>query len=723
MGALAQIGNGGAGMPGDATGDIVLSANGNLALGASGTGAFAQIGNGDATGTGTGNASGHIAITVAGTTTITASPTSGTAWIGNLADPGFVESGNVTLTTGTVTNTDTFGGSDTLGAMTVADLGSTAVAGSGGNVTLDFTNPKKHTLSTQLGTSQLLYTSPNTLSITMAGTLTDDVSLLNSGPGTLALATTGSGNIVLDAALQAGTVALNSSKGISGNGAGFITANLLTGSANGATTLTAANTIGELGPFNVTSGQFSLTDTTPLTVIGAISAAGALTLTETGSGNGIALDAAVSGGTVDLISTGGITQNASGTISATTLEGSAVNDVTLNAANTSNNLGIFTVSSGNFSYTNAAPLKVTGAVTVNTSSGIIDLTTTGPGSNLTINGALTAATVNLNSSGTITDKTTGIITANTLSGSSSGAATLTAANAVTSVGPFATANGDFAFTDSDVLITTGAINAGTGALTLTASGAGNHISLDAAITGGTVDLVSNGTIAQQPAGIISATTLKGSATGGVILNDGNEITNLGAFSAGGVFELEDASALTVTGAVTAASQLVINTNGGLELNGAVTGTNVIFNASDEIGSNGAGIITASTLTGSASGAVQLAAKNQVTTLDGFTTSNGLFTFSDNGPLTVAGPINTGSGDISLTTTGTGNDMTITGTVNTLGTLTLVTSGAANETSTGAIIVNTLNVTAQTGIDLTSSLNMINHVGKDKTKSGPNNITL
>ncbi len=92
-GALTQIGNGGSGMPGDATGDITVSAS-NLTLGASGTSAFAQIGNGDATGTGTGNASGDIAITVAGTTTIAASPTSGTAWIGNLADPGFVRSGN-----------------------------------------------------------------------------------------------------------------------------------------------------------------------------------------------------------------------------------------------------------------------------------------------------------------------------------------------------------------------------------------------------------------------------------------------------------------------------------------------------------------------------------------------------------------------------------------------------------------------------------------------------
>ena len=148
-----------------------------------------------------------------------------------------------------------------------------------------------------------------------------------------------------------------------------------------------------------------------------------------------------------------------------------------------------------------------------------------------------------------------------------------------------------------------------------------------------------------------------------------------------------------------------------------------LNVAGQIGSNNAGKITTGSLSGASSGAVDLEAKNQVGTLGSFSTGGGAFTFSDNTALTVAGPINTGASDISLTTTGTGNDMTITGSVQTSGTLTLVTSGAANETNTGAIIANTLNVTAQTGISLTSPLNMISHVGKDKTKSGPNNITL
>ena len=168
---------------------------------------------------------------------------------------------------------------------------------------------------------------------------------------------------------------------------------------------------------------------------------------------------------------------------------------------------------------------------------------------------------------------------------------------------------------------------------------------------------------------------------------------------------------------------MLETDGGLEVNGAVTGGQVFFSVAGEIGGNGAGVITANTLGGDAQGAVQLTAKNHVAELNGFDTSNANFTFSDAVPLTIANTINTGTGDISLTTTGTGNTMTITGTVDTSGTLNLVTSGAANETSSGAIIVNTLNVTAQTGISLTSPLNMINHVGKDKTKSGPNNITL
>ena len=229
--------------------------------------------------------------------------------------------------------------------------------------------------------------------------------------------------------------------------------------------------------------------------------------------------------------------------------------MTLNAANTSNNLGGFTVSSGNFAYTNAAPLKVTGAVTVNTSTGIIDLTTTGAGSNLIINGALTAATVNLNASGTITDKTTGIITAGTLEGSSNGAATLTAANAVTFVGPFTTSNGDFAFTDTEALTTAGTINAGTGNLTLTTTGAGNGLFLDTLINGATVNLVSGGAISQEAVGTIDATTLKGSSAGNALFDGNNAITNLGPFSSGGGLALVDETALTVTGAVTAGSQI------------------------------------------------------------------------------------------------------------------------------------------------------------------------
>jgi hypothetical protein len=54
---------------------------------------------------------------------------------------------------------------------------------------------------------------------------------------------------------------------------------------------------------------------------------------------------------------------------------------------------------------------------------------------------------------------------------------------------------------------------------------------------------------------------------------------------------------------------------------------------------------------------------------------------------------------------------------------LVTSGEAKESSAGAILAKLLNVTANTGIELTSKTNKIKKLGTDKTKTGPNKVTL
>jgi hypothetical protein len=53
----------------------------------------------------------------------------------------------------------------------------------------------------------------------------------------------------------------------------------------------------------------------------------------------------------------------------------------------------------------------------------------------------------------------------------------------------------------------------------------------------------------------------------------------------------------------------------------------------------------------------------------------------------------------------------------------VTTGNATETNAGAIVANLLNVTASTGIDLTSKKNAIQKLGTDKTTTGRNKVTL
>jgi hypothetical protein len=79
-----------------------------------------------------------------------------------------------------------------------------------------------------------------------------------------------------------------------------------------------------------------------------------------------------------------------------------------------------------------------------------------------------------------------------------------------------------------------------------------------------------------------------------------------------------------------------------------------------------------------------------------------------------------TGALELTTVGSKHNLeaAITG-----GTITLVTTGEATETSKGAISANLLNVTADSGIELTSKSNKIKNLGTDKTKSGPNKVTL
>jgi hypothetical protein len=138
----------------------------------------------------------------------------------------------------------------------------------------------------------------------------------------------------------------------------------------------------------------------------------------------------------------------------------------------------------------------------------------------------------------------------------------------------------------------------------------------------------------------------------------------------------------------------------------------------------AGDIDATKLEGSSVGSAKLtSAKNTITDLSTFTTGgNNAFELTDDHALTVDGKVTAGTGTLDLTTTGTKHNLAIDSAI-TGGTVNLVTTGEATESSAGAITASLLNVTAGTGIELTSTKNKIKKLGTDKTTTGQNKVTL
>jgi hypothetical protein len=188
-----------------------------------------------------------------------------------------------------------------------------------------------------------------------------------------------------------------------------------------------------------------------------------------------------------------------------------------------------------------------------------------------------------------------------------------------------------------------------------------------------------------------------------------------------VLDDTDAGGFTLDRAISdGADTVVIDADGNLSLDAALTGKVVHLVADGTLTQTSAGIITAATFYGRSTGAATLKAANLIGALGPFTTTNAGFALTDHKALTVSGKLSTGSGAITLTTTGAGSNLTI-GDVSTTGALTLVTSGEAKETAAGAIVAKTLNVTANTGVLLTAKGNDITEVGVDSTKSGPNQI--
>jgi hypothetical protein len=231
---------------------------------------------------------------------------------------------------------------------------------------------------------------------------------------------------------------------------------------------------------------------------------------------------------LDFVSSGTISQDSAGVLTAYSLTGSSVGSTMLAAApNALGALGAFT-STGGLQLTDAQSLIVSGAVTE--TGCCITLTTTGAGSNLTFDAPVSDAdhTIDLISAGTIAQNSTGTLTAYSLTGNSKGAVTLTAANAIGALAAFTTGNGSFSLSDSNALVVTGAVDAGSGNLALTTTGTSSNLVIEAAVTGDTVDLTAGGEIAESSAGAVTASLLNASANTGIALtSSANDITKIG----------------------------------------------------------------------------------------------------------------------------------------------------------------------------------------------------
>jgi filamentous hemagglutinin family protein len=562
-------------------------------------------------------------------------------------------------------------------------------------------------------------------------------------------------NITIEGSLSAvnGTVTLTSA-GLIDESTGAIAANTLTGSSVGGATLTGSNSIAQLGAFdNTSSGNIALTDAATLSVVGAVGDqagdVGDVTLTTTGAGHGMTLAANITSGTAT--GTGTVTLDSAGTISQTagkitggTFTGYSTGGATLTQVNDVSNLAGFTnTGAGGFSFTDDPALDVT--ADVNSGAGDLTLTTTGASINgIILDASLIAGTdagtqtVTLTSAGTIQQNAPSVITAGNFTGSSVGGATLNQTNDVANITGFTnTGAGGFSFKDDGPLDVKGAINSGTGNLTLVTTSGG--ITLDNNLTAGTdagtqtVTLTSAGAIAQNAGSVITAGNLTGSSVGGTSLTQTNDFAKITGFtnSTSGGISITDDGPLDVTGAIDAGpGNLTLTTTvGGITLDadldaGSSGGSQTIALNSAGAITQSNGVITTGTLMGYATGGVSLDDVNEIGSLGNFTnTGAGGFSFTNGQALNVAGTIDSGAGDLTLTTT-TGaitlNGNIVAGTAGGTQKITLDAAGIISQSSV-TITGGVLSGFAIGGISLNGD-NSVSALG-NFSNTGSGNITL
>jgi len=309
-----------------------------------------------------------------------------------------------------------------------------------------------------------------------------------------------------------GTLNLQDPTGTVTENGGSLNIGTLTGTVGSATLNAAGNQIGTLGAFTST-GNFTLVDSEPLQVTGAVS---------------------VTNGTFNLQdATGAVTENG-GSLSVGTLTGT-VGSATLNATgNQISNLGTFT-STGNVTLADGVPLQVTGAVSV------------------------TNGTLNLQDPTGAVAENGGSLSVGTLTGTV-GSATLNATgNQISNLATF-TSTGNVTLADSAPLEVTGAVSVTNGTLNLqdpTGAVAENGGSLHVGTLTGAVSSATLNATGNQ-IGTLGAFTSAGNFT----LTDGSPLTVTGPVSAGTTLNVADkGSQLTLQGGSLQANSVQLSVSG------------------------------------------------------------------------------------------------------------------------------------------------------------------
>jgi len=396
-------------------------------------------------------------------------------------------------------------------ALIAGGAGSAITQSAGGVITADTL-----TLSTQNGPANLDASASALARLGPVALGRGALSLLNAGPLAVTgpVAATGGikldtgGALALNGPLDAGTgaVALSTRGGagstITQSAAGRITTDSLSlKTVDAGVALDAvANAVSGLGPTALGAGALRLTSAGGLTVTGAVAATGGVTLD---TGGALALNNTVGAGTgtVALRTSGGagstIAQSAQGRITTANLSLATTDaNVSLDtAANAVAQLATTALGTGALKLRNAGGLTVAGAVAA---AGGVGLSAGGP---LVLNNTVNAGTglVTLATQGAghgITQSAAGVVSADTLTlATEGGDATLnTATNALRQLGATALGSGRLNLLDAGGLTVAGPVvaggvvlgtggglkvdglvNAGTGTVALTATGAGNDI--------------------------------------------------------------------------------------------------------------------------------------------------------------------------------------------------------------------------------------------------------